>query len=120
MGEEILFDTALIEELGNKKSTMVILGFFLKDSQKDISDLEKVLAENDVLGIFNKAHKLKGSLAMLHAHKLVDILEQLEFASGKEKDIEKSRTLINSFTQVYPLLISQLEKEVASIKASLA
>jgi HPt (histidine-containing phosphotransfer) domain-containing protein len=120
MGEEILFDTLLIEEMGNKKSTIVILGFFLKDSHKDISDLEKVLAENDMPGIFNKAHKLKGSLAMLHAHKLVDILEQLEFASGKEKDIERSRTLINSFTQVYAVLISQLEKEVASIKASLA
>lgn len=119
MGEEILFDTALIEEMGNKKSTIVILSFFLNDSQKDISELEKVLSENDLQGIFNKAHKLKGSLAMLHAHKLVDILEQLETATGKEKDIEKSRSLVNSFTQIYPILISQLEKEVASIKASL-
>jgi len=56
---------------------------------------------------------------MLHAHKLVAILEQLEFASGQEQDIEKSRTLIQNFTEVYALLISQLEREVASIKASL-
>lgn len=117
MGEDILFDTQLIEELGNKKSTIVILGFFLKDSQKDIFELEKVLAENDLQGVYNKAHKLKGSLAMLHAHKLVAILEQLEFAAGKEKNLEKSRTLINSFTELYHLLISQLEKEVASLNA---
>jgi HPt (histidine-containing phosphotransfer) domain-containing protein len=120
MEEEILFNTKLIEELGNKKSTIVILGFFLNGAAKDISDLEKSLEENDLPGLNMKAHKLKGSLGMLHANKLVEILDQLEIASGSEQNFESAQNLTNMFIEKYAVLITQMEREVASIKAGLA
>ncbi|MEI8073169.1 MAG: Hpt domain-containing protein [Bacteroidota bacterium] len=119
MEEEILFNTKLIAELGNNKSTIVILGFFLNGATKDISELEKSLKENDLLGLNMKAHKLKGSLGMLHANKLVEILEQLEIASESEQDFERAQNLTNMFIEKYAVLINQMEREVASIKASL-
>ncbi len=120
MEEEILFNTALLEELGDKKSTLIVLGFFLDNSPKDITELEKLLADKDLPGVFKKAHKLKGSLAMLKAIKLVDLLEQLENASGVEKNLETSETLTQLFIEKFGLLIIQLDKEVANIKSSLA
>lgn len=119
MEEEILFDTALLEELGDKKSTIIVLGFFLDNSPKDLKELEKLNTESDLPAIFSKAHKLKGSLAMLKANTIVTILEQLEIAAGVEKDLEKSQNLINLFVIKFRLLQVQLQNEVQKIKSSL-
>jgi HPt (histidine-containing phosphotransfer) domain-containing protein len=119
MEEEILFDTALLEELGDKKSTIIVLGFFLDNSPKDLLELERLLSENDLKGIFNKAHKLKGSLAMLKASQLVAITEQIEIASGSEKDLEKTKTLTHLLVQKFGLLITQLKNEINLIKSSM-
>jgi len=119
MEEEVLFDTALIEELGDKKSTIIVLGFFLDNSPKDLKELVNSIAEKDLPGIFKKAHKLKGSLAMLKADTIVAIMEQLEIASGVEKDLEKAQHLINLFVDKFGLLQSQLQNEIIKIKSSM-
>lgn len=119
MEEEVLFDTALLEELGDKKSTIIVLGFFLDNSPKDLKELEKLIAEKDLKGVFNKAHKLKGSLAMLKANSIVAIMEQLEIASSIEKDLEKAQHLINLFVEKFGLLENQLQNEVIKIKSSM-
>jgi HPt (histidine-containing phosphotransfer) domain-containing protein len=119
MEEEVLFDTALLEELGDKKSTIIVLGFFLDNSPKDLKELERLLSENDLQGVFNKAHKLKGSLAMLKANKIVSLLEQLEFASGGEKNLEKSQSLTILVNEKFGLMLSQLQNEVIKIKSSM-
>ncbi len=120
MEEEVLFDTALLEELGDKKSTIIVLGFFLDNSPKDLKELESLLSEKDLQGIFNKAHKFKGSLAMLKANKLVAIIEELEIAAGSEKNLDKSEILINLFKEKFGLLQSQLQNEVVKLKSSIA
>ncbi len=119
MEEENLFDTGLLKELGDKKSILIVLTFFLDNSPKDIRDLEKSISEKDLKAIFNKAHKMKGSLAMLKAIKMVAILEQIEIASGMEKDLEKVETLLPEFFKKFSLLEQQLSKEVASLKAEM-
>lgn len=117
--EEVLFDTALLEELGDKKSTLIVLGFFLDNTPKDLKELERMLSEQDLTGVFNKAHKLKGSLAMLKAHTLVSIMEQLELASVGEKNLEKAQSLTKLLVEKFGLLQSQLQSEIIKIKASI-
>jgi HPt (histidine-containing phosphotransfer) domain-containing protein len=120
MEEEVLFDTALLEELGDKKSTIIVLGYFLDNSPKDLKELESLLSERDLQGIFKKAHKLKGSMAMLKANTIVSIIEELEIAAGIEKDLDKSESLINLFLIKFDLLQSQLQNEVLKLKSSIA
>lgn len=117
--EEVLFDTALLEELGDKKSTIIVLGFFLDNTPKDLKELVRMLSDQDLNGVFTKAHKLKGSLAMLKAHSLVSIVEQLEQAAGAEKDLEKAQTLTNALVEKFGLLQAQLQNEIVNIKASI-
>ena len=120
MEEDVLFDTALLEELGDTKSTIIVLGFFLDNSPKDLKELESLLSEKDLDGIFKKAHKLKGSLAMLKANTIVSIMEALEIAAGSEKDLDKSESLIHLFKIKFGLLQSQLHNEVQKLKSNIA
>jgi HPt (histidine-containing phosphotransfer) domain-containing protein len=117
--DEILFDTALLDEIGSKKSTIRVLEYYLEDSPKYLLDLEKLLAEKDFPGIINKSHKLKGSLGMLKADLLVSLINQLETAASTELNFDKSQELLALLKEKLLHLDMQLLQEIKKIKDSL-
>jgi HPt (histidine-containing phosphotransfer) domain-containing protein len=117
--EEILFDTALLDEIGSKKSTMRVLEIYLDDSPKYLLDLERLIPERDVIGIIKKSHKLKGSLGMLKADLLVSLLNQMETAANNEFDFDKLQELLAMLKEKLHHLDEQLLQEINKIKDSL-
>jgi HPt (histidine-containing phosphotransfer) domain-containing protein len=117
--EGILFDTALLDELGSKKSTMRVLEFYLNDSPKYLLDIEKLLAEKDIPGLINKSHKLKGSLGMLKADLLVSLLNQMETAAKSELNFDKLPELFALIKEKLVVLDGQLKQEIKKLKESL-
>lgn len=117
--EEILFDTALINEIGSKKSTVRILEYYLEDSPKYLTELDQLIAEKDFSNIIKKSHKLKGSLGMLKADLLVSLMNQLETAAKTEKDIQDLNEIVVELKEKMHLLDKQLLQEIKKIKDSL-
>jgi HPt (histidine-containing phosphotransfer) domain-containing protein len=117
--EEILFNTALLDELGSKKSTMKVLEFYLTDSKKYLVEFERLISENDLHGFKEKSHKLKGSLGMLKADLLVSLLNQMEIAVTVESNFTKVLDLMPVLTEKLHLLDTQLLLEINHIKESL-
>jgi HPt (histidine-containing phosphotransfer) domain-containing protein len=117
--EEILFDTALLDEIGSKKSTIRVLEYYLEDSPKYLLDLEKLLAEKDFPGIINKSHKLKGSLGMLKADLLLSLINQLVTVASSELNFDKLQELLALLKEKLLHLDMQLLQEIKKIKDSL-
>ena len=117
--EEILFDTALLDEMGSKKSTIRVLEYYLEDSPKYILDLEKLLSEKDFPSLINKSHKLKGSLGMLKAELLVSLIYQLETAASTELNFDRLQEILAQLKEKLLLLDIQLLQEIKKIKDSL-
>lgn len=117
--EEILFDTALLDEMGSKKSTIRVLEYYLEESPKYLLDLDKLLAERDFPSLISKSHKLKGSLGMLKADLLVSLIYQLETATSTELNFDKLQELLALIIEKLQLLDTQLLQEIKRIKDSL-
>jgi HPt (histidine-containing phosphotransfer) domain-containing protein len=117
--EEILFDTALLDEMGSKKSTLIVLEYYLEDSPKYLLDFERLISERDLPGILKKTHKLKGSLGMLKADLLVSLLNQVDIAARKELNFEKVQDLMDVVREKLQLLDTQLLHAIKQIKDSL-
>jgi HPt (histidine-containing phosphotransfer) domain-containing protein len=117
--EAILFDTALIDEIGSKKSTIRVLEYYLGDSPKFLQDFEKLIADKDLSNFILKAHKLKGSLGMLKADLLVSLINKMETAASNEKNYEELKDLLVTLKDKLNILDRQLIQEIKKIKASL-
>ena len=117
--EDILFDTALIDEIGSKKSTIRVLEYYLEDSPKFLQDFEKLLSEQDLPNFIKKAHKLKGSLGMLKADLLVSLINQMEIAAVNEKNIDQLPDLLAALKAKLHILDEQIIQKIIKIKESL-
>ena len=117
--DEILYDTALLDEIGSKKSTIKVLQFYLIDSPQYLQDIETLISQKDLTGIIKKSHKLKGSLGMLKADLLVSLLNQMEAAASSTLDFEKLEELLVILKGKMKILDSQLLQEIQNIKDSL-
>ena len=117
--EDILFDTALIDEIGSKKSTIRVLEYYLEDSPKFLQDFEKLLSDRDLPNFIKKAHKLKGSLGMLKADLLVSLINQMEIAAVNEKNIDQLPDLLAALKAKLHILDEQIIQKIIKIKESL-
>ena len=117
---EILFNTALLGELGDKKSLLIVLDFFLINTPKDLTELASFVQSIDYPNIIKKAHKLKGSFSMLRAGKMVVILDNLESAATLNENMPLIEALVASFLGNYRILEFQMRAEIDIIKSGLA
>lgn len=117
---EILFNTALLGELGDKKSLIIVLDFFLINTPKDLTELASFVQSIDYPNIIKKAHKLKGSFSMLRAGKMVVILDNLESAATLNENMTLIEALVASFLGNYRILEFQMRAEIDIIKSGLA
>lgn len=119
MEEEIMFNTALLEELGDNQSLLIIMNFFLTSTPKDIKELQEYVAQKNYHEIYKKAHKMKGAVAMLKAQKMVEVLLLLETASEIDQNMIMVESLVAIFIKMYQVLEKQMLDAIAVLKADL-
>ncbi len=117
MEEEIMFNTALLDELGNKQSLLIIMNFFLTNTPKDLNDLNEFVVQKNFSEIYHKAHKLKGAAAMLKAQKIVEVLQQLESAAEFDQNITMVESLVAILNKMYQVLEKQLQDAMDILKS---
>ncbi len=114
--EEIIFSTALLEELGDNRSVLIILNFFLTSTPKDLKELQEYIAQKKFQEIYKKAHKLKGAVAMLKAQKMVEVLLLLETAAEIDQNIIMIESLAAILIKMYQVLEKQMLEAIAILK----
>ncbi len=119
MEEEIMFNTALLEELGDNQSLLIIMNFFLSSTPKDLKELQEFVAQKNFQEIYKKAHKLKGAVAMLKAQKMVEVLLLLESAAEIDQNMTMVESLVAIFIKMYQVLEKQMLEAIAVLKADL-
>jgi HPt (histidine-containing phosphotransfer) domain-containing protein len=119
MEEEIMFNTALLEELGDNQSLLIIMNFFLTSTPKDLKELQEHVAQKNFHEIYKKAHKLKGAVAMLKAQKMVEVLLLLESAAEIDQNMTMIESLVGIFNKMYQVLEKQMLSAIADLKSDL-
>lgn len=119
MEEEIMFNTALLEELGDNQSLLIIMNFFLTSTPKDLKDLQEFVEQKNFHEIYKKAHKLKGAVAMLKAQKMVEVLLLLESAAEIDQNMTMVENLVAIFIKMYQVLEKQMLEAMAVLKSDL-
>lgn len=119
MEEEMMFNTALLEELGDNQSLLIIMNFFLTSTPKDIKELQEYVAQKNFHEIYKKAHKLKGAVAMLKAQKMVEVLLLLESAAEIDQNMTMVENLVAIFIKMYQTLEKQMLEAMAVLKSDL-
>jgi len=119
MEEEIMFNTALLEELGDNQSLLIIMNFFLTSTPKDLKDLQEFVAQKNFHEIYKKAHKLKGAVSMLKAEKMVEVLLLLETAAEIDQNMTMVENLVAIFNKMYLVLEKQMNEAIAVLQSEL-
>ena len=119
MEEEIIFNTALLEELGDNQSLLIIMNFFLTSTPKDLKELQEFVAQKSFHEIYKKAHKLKGAVAMLKAQKMVEVLLLLETAAEIDQNMTMIENLVSIFIKMYQVLERQMLDAIAVLQTDM-
>src|SRR5882757_1918062 len=76
--DESLYNLSILEEMDDNEYVVEIIGLFLKDTPKELREIQDALAGGKIEIIHKKAHKLKSSAGVLQANKLIDLLDRIE------------------------------------------
>ena len=71
------FDPSLVDEAVGTEHAAAVLTVFLDHQDVCLSDLSEAVASNDRVGVGRLAHKLKGSAAVIGAHDIADMCQEI-------------------------------------------
>lgn len=80
-----LFDLSLLEEMDDNEYVAEILTIFLGNSPKELYELKRACMSNKFDAVYKMAHKLKGSVGLLQANFLLNVLIRIEETAIAEK-----------------------------------
>ena len=106
------YDLSVLEQLDDRQQVLQILDLFLVNAPLQVSDLLKEAANKDWSKVYAHAHKLKGSVGIIQAYGLVDLLQQIE-KQAKATDVTESALIgvLEKFTTAFAELETQLKEE---------
>lgn len=83
-----IIDTTILERLvrGDLAAMKLLLGDLASSNQEDLVRLSTLFSEEDVQGLADLAHKIKGAVQIVKAYGLIAACEQLEAACKTAKD----------------------------------
>ncbi len=113
MNGEKLYDLSLLEGLDDKESLLDVLNLFLENTPNQINELLALGATDQYDDIYKLAHKLKGTLAMLQASRISEILSRIETDARERTTTDMLQDKITEVCRLFDLMKTQLltEKE---------
>jgi HPt (histidine-containing phosphotransfer) domain-containing protein len=100
-----------LERAGTPDLVKNLVDCFLEETPRQLADLRDAERRGDAVRLARLAHKLKGSVANLGAHRMVQICGELE-TLGENGDIGSAPSLVadleQQFDPVYDVLLSEV------------
>lgn len=88
-----------------------LLQAYLDDAPRRLERMHEAVAQNDLQGLIDEAHGLKGSSANLGAAELAEVCEQVVRA-GREERLSDPLAALERIRQAYEPVAVFLEKEL--------
>lgn len=102
--------TALAYIEDDEELLKIMMGEFLAETPKLLSDLQKAVDEHDFVALNGLAHAVKGSLSYFAADKIMDYASQLEYAAKSEPQNEKYQALTEVLIDKTTALMKDFQK----------
>jgi len=107
----------LVEEcLGKKEVLDELIRLFEQNILEFIGKTKMHLQSRNLQGIGFAAHKIKSSLKMLHANRLIKICEEMILECRTHNDIEALRALFETFVTEYPMIEKEIHQQLKRIQ----
>ena len=115
-GSESVFDmeAALLYTDGDKEMLVTVIEVFLEEGPKTLGLLKDKIEAEDVDGIKESAHTLRGSVSIFGAQKAADAAGAVEEAADKPTVPDALQQLTSEMQRVF----DELEKAITSLRTS--
>jgi HPt (histidine-containing phosphotransfer) domain-containing protein len=110
--QECLFDLSYLNQVfqGNTEMINEIISLFLEQVPNYISQMEQLVARDELLALHPLAHKSKSSIAMLGLKRMEEKVLQIEHNSRHRENLEDIPGLVAEVRKECDSAYGQLEK----------
>ena len=115
-GAANLYDLSMLEEMDDNEYLLEMLTAVIHEVPKDLQEMQKALKVNNMDIVCKTAHKLKGTVGIIQAEKLITVLESIETLGKKSGITNELTTLVENAAQQYNLIEKALKRYTAELK----
>ncbi len=115
LSAEALYNLSMLEELDGDDYLLEMLQILLFEVPKDVKEMKDAAMAGRADVICTKAHKLKSSAAIIQAHKLVVLLEDIEACGKKELKVNELNEMIGTAVDLFSQIETGLRIDAARL-----
>jgi HPt (histidine-containing phosphotransfer) domain-containing protein len=113
---ENLYDLAVLEEMDDNEYLVEIVTLLLKESPGNIKEMKDGLLAGNATMVCKNAHKLKGSVGIIQAEKLIATLGNIEAIAKKGVIDNELMRLVENAQQQYNCIEKALRIHIEEIR----
>jgi PAS domain S-box-containing protein len=106
-----LYDLSILKEMGDPESVLDIISLILNTTFSEIRKLPELTSQKNWPELFKLAHKIKGSVSVLQAGSIVQLLAGIETSARDETDVTTIEEKVNEVMQLFAELKTQPKDE---------
>jgi PAS domain S-box-containing protein len=111
-----LYDLSILKEMGDPESILDIISLILTNTFSEIQKLPELASQKKWPELFKVAHKVKGSVSVLQASSIVQLLAEIETMARQETDLPVIEGNVAAVMGLFSQLKTQLQEEQARLK----
>ncbi len=93
-----------------------MLQTFLENVDADILSFREAIRQENSIALSERAHKLKGSVQILEAHKMVDILKNIELRSRAGEPVQVFQTEFAQLDNLFEQIKTEVQLQLQSLQ----
>jgi PAS domain S-box-containing protein len=106
-----LYDLSILKEMGDPESIIDIISLILTNTFTEIQKLPDLAKQKKWPELFKVAHKVKGSVSVLQAGSIVQLLAGIETSARQETDLQVMEEKVAGVMTLFADLKTQLQEE---------
>ncbi len=115
-----LYDLATLKSMGDKESLLDIISLILSNTFSDIQQLPILAREKNWPKLFKAAHKAKGSVSVLQATSILQLLAEIEKNAREETHLSAIEEKVTAVMKLFAEMELQLRDEEKQLREEIA
>lgn len=108
----------LVENIGEKEEELIdIIDVFRVQLPKDVEELSDAIAKKDYSGITHYAHRMKSTVSLMGASKILDLANEIEILGRAETGMEKIYAIHESIAKLSVQAMEEMQEERDRLKS---
>ena len=107
-----LYNLSYLEEMEDHDYTIEVINLFLSNTPALLAELKDSVLNEKWEEVYRNAHKLKSSFGFLQMNKMLQKVNEIEFAAKNHDNLEKIPHLVKGILQQFDLIKPMLEADI--------